>query len=230
MTEELCGYLTATDPNNKFPVTFFDRKNQQTLLTKIGMAQYFECFNPAFQKLVSMQIMDLNIAMLAMYKTSVQAIKDYNVANPTTKITEPKNLTELTGLKKTIDEKGGTLYYTSKHIAIAERLLVIRTDLLPISDCKVYEQFSASAREKICVVGMQAGLNAWKSLFFLGLGCILMAWGMARKEKLIKIKIDKNIQAPSQVGQRYTNYTLRNYLKWIEKEDKDQDWEKEYQN
>lgn len=67
----------------------------------------------------------------------------------------------------------------------------------------------------------------WVSVI-LFVSSLFMANGLFWLEVSTKNSQNKKLQSPSQIGMRYTNYTLRNYLKWIQKDDKDQTWENEH--
>lgn len=234
VTTGICSYLVAIDPNDAQQATgdTFSKQSQLARMTKLGINQYLGCFDIEYQSLVKKQIGEINVTLFALYSTSVSNIKAYNKGKAAADVLKvPENLQALVDMKADLvkHDHDSKLYYTLRHRKAAEDILKLRANLSILDNCDIYKPFWDEVREHVCVLGLDYGLVLFTCGFVCCFAAALMAYGFIRKEKTIKIKLDKKIQAPSQIGLRYTNYTLRNYLKWIEKEDTEQDWEREYQ-
>jgi hypothetical protein len=233
-TNGICSYLVATDPNDTQESTkdFFSPEHQLSVMTRLGINQYLGCYDIKYQGFVKKQIGELNIALLALFNSGANDITAYN-KNPSTKAADklkvPTDIKMFVDMKADMEKHDQDLYYTIRHRKIVEQMLSLRLKLSPLDRCWIYQPFWDEVREHVCVGGLNYGLGMFSCGLVMCFAALCMATGFIRKEKVIKIKLDKKIQAPSQIGMRYTNYTLRNYLKWIEKEDTEQDWEKEYQ-
>lgn len=61
---DLCDFWSYNDPNNQVPKKGKNFEIRKMQMTQLGLAEYFECYDPGFQKLARQQLLDISIAQV----------------------------------------------------------------------------------------------------------------------------------------------------------------------
>lgn len=154
---DLCDYWAYVDPNNKVPKDSGDYKTKRMQMTKFGLTEYFECYNPDYQSLVKKQMFDVNVLQVTLFKAAKIQIANYNKGLEAKKlptIPEPADLEELmVDMKPTIEKNKMGLFATGRFVEVCAELQTFKKEIMWIPDCKVLEPFARRARENFCYNG-----------------------------------------------------------------------------
>lgn len=209
--KEVCNVIVTKDTKLQSQ-EIIDIRASMSNIAEYHLEKYLHCYNFDFNEMVRTQILNMDVAQLALFKASKIVLGDLSdTLASNSKINKvPLGVPELIANKGNYMKLPDEQHFVIKYIQKIEAINALKRKLVLLPNCIELTPWFDTFMQNVCLDSINYGIELYWLVIAIFAGTVLLAWGFLKTEILNKQIRDAIAYQPSHLFMRYANDVSKN--------------------